>query len=210
MTYLCFRTQGSFHIIYYIRDGLVARGLCDTYKLDPDKNYRFLRLPDEPSKNQSMMRTKRNVDKFKKFSNVLEDLEFTEDQISSIYSIVAAILNLGEIDFKENEDTSSNIENKEVVDSVAELLEVDSKKISWALTNYCVVRDGKAMRKRNSCQEAREARDVFANTLYARLVDYVVNEVNEKLAVGKQILYAYFFYGFIFHINYCLLPPLSC
>lgn len=118
----------------------------------------------------------------------MEDLEFTEDQIAVVYSVVAAILNLGEINFRENDDMSASIENKEFVENVADLLEVDQKKILWALTNYCVIKEGKAIRKRNSCYEAKDARNVLANTLYSRLVDYLINEVNAKLAVGKQIL----------------------
>lgn len=118
----------------------------------------------------------------------MSELEFTEDQISSIYSIIAAILNLGEINFTENDDAVSTIENIETVENIAELLEVDSKKLSWALTNYCVVKNGRAIRKRNSYNEAKDGRDVLANTLFARMVNYIADEINKKLSVGKQIL----------------------
>lgn len=175
-------------MIYFIKDGLASRGLCKSYKLDPEKNYRFLKQPEDEATENILQRIKGNAIEFKTINNTLEDLEFTRNQISTLYAIVAAILNLGETRFGEDENLSAVIENKETVSNVAELLDVDSRKLLWALTNYCIVRDGKATRKRNSCDEARDARDVLANTLYARLVDYIVNEINTKLAIGKQIL----------------------
>lgn len=175
-------------MVYYVRDGLVSRGLSKTYKLETENNNRFLRLQEETRSDDTLMRIKKNATEFKRINNILEDLEFTENQRSVIYSVIAAILNLGDATFAEKEDGSAVLENREVVENVSELLEVDLKKLCWALTNYCVVRDGKAHRKRNSCDEARDARDVLANTLYARLVDYIVNEINNKLSIGKQIL----------------------
>lgn len=129
-----------------------------------------------------------NVNKFKKISSYLEELEFSEEHLIIIYSVVAAILHLGETTFKETEGGLAAIENKETIESFAELMDVDERKIGWALTNYCLIKDGNAIRQRNTCAEARDARDVLANTLYARLVDYIVNLVNNRLSIGKTIL----------------------
>lgn len=159
------------------------------YRLKEDKQYRFLKFNEATTNTKlTSMLFKINVEKFQEISTVMTELEFTDEQISTIYAIVASILNLGETRFVQNDDMSAVIENKEVIENVAELIEVDPKKLLWALINYCVVKDGKAIRKRNSCEEARNARDVLANTLYSRLVDYMVNKVNTTLAIGKQIL----------------------
>lgn len=90
--------------------------------------------------------------------------------------------------FEENDEKVTRIANKEAIENFAELTGVEYKKISWALTNYCLIRGGNAIRKRNTCYEATQARDVLANTLYARLVDYVIGLINNKLAFGKAIL----------------------
>lgn len=71
---------------------------------------------------------------------------------------------------------------------MAEHLGLDPKKFTWALTNYCVIRKGAAVRRRHTCEEAREARDVLANTIYQRLVDWLVNHINEKLTVTRTLL----------------------
>lgn len=168
---------------------MIARGIGEAYKIEEERNYHFLRLPDESSTDQKLIEFKKNAEKFKKLINIMEDLEFTQHQINTVYSIVSAILNLGEINFcEDNTGLSAVIENKEVMKKVAALLEINTKSICWALTNYCVIRNGQALRKRNSCVEAKDVRNVLANTLYARLVDYVTSEVNSKLSIGKQIL----------------------
>lgn len=161
--------------------------MYQSYYLEAKKDYRFLRLPEETD-DMAMNRIKKNVEKFEEISTILGDLEFNENQISVIFSIITAILNLGETKFQENDESSAVIGDKQALQNFAELVDVDSKKICWALSNYCLIRNGEAVRKRNSCHEARDARDVLANTLYARLVDYIVNEVNSKLAIGKRIL----------------------
>lgn len=71
---------------------------------------------------------------------------------------------------------------------MADLLGIDQKKFAWALTNYCVIRKGGPVRKRHSCEEAKECRDVLANTLYQRIVDWIVNTLNYKLTVTRTLL----------------------
>lgn len=44
------------------------------------------------------------------------------------------------------------------------------------------------MKMKNTCDEARNSRDVLANNLYCRFVDYVVGAINDKLEIGKAIL----------------------
>lgn len=71
--------------------------------------------------------------------------------------------------------------------AVAELLGLDSKKFIWALVNYCLVVKGSVIRKKHTCEEAKEARDVLANTLYQRLVDSIINIINYKLSMTRSL-----------------------
>lgn len=43
------------------------------------------------------------------------------------------------------------------------------------------------MRKKHTCEEAKEARDVMANTLYQRLVDWIINVINYKLLMIRSL-----------------------
>lgn len=67
-------------------------------------------------------------------------------------------------------------------------MSVEEKKLVWALTNYCVIQKGTAVRRRHTREEAVQARDVMARALYGRLVDWMVNTMNFKLSYARAIL----------------------
>lgn len=71
---------------------------------------------------------------------------------------------------------------------VAELLEVDSKKLSWSILNYCVIVNGTAVRRKQTISGVLECIRVFAQTLYSRLFDWIVNVINQKLSFTRAIL----------------------
>ena len=108
--------------------------------------------------------------------------------MDTIFSIVAATLVTGQVRFQETETRGAVVENVDAIEKIKLLLKIDPRKFEWALTNYCFVGRGTAVRKGSTVDEARDARDVFANNLYARLVDYLVGLVNSKLKAGVAIL----------------------
>lgn len=130
-----------------------------------------------------------NFRKFKQLERNLISLDFSQNQIDTIYRVLAAILLLGEINFKHVDQSSinSDVESPQLVTNIATLLKIDGKKFQWVLLNHCVVVRGHAERKRHNPDEAREVRDVLANTIYSRLVDYIVNIVNSKLELSRAI-----------------------
>lgn len=186
------RDQSNFHFFYYFYDAMKANNRLAEFDLEGHRNYRYLRISTtKPAESNYTRDTpEKNVIKFHDVENALLDLEFEKETLQSVYGIVAAILLIGEIHYKAGEDLNAraSIDNPELVTKVAKLLKVDEKKFSWALTNYCVIKNGTAERRKHTVDEAREARDSLAAVLYTRLVDYVVNIINQKLAVGRAIL----------------------
>lgn len=71
---------------------------------------------------------------------------------------------------------------------MAGLLNLDEKKFVWSLVNYCAIVKGNVVRKKHNCEEAKEARDVLANTIYQRLVDWIINTINHKFTVTRTLL----------------------
>lgn len=129
-----------------------------------------------------------NVKKFDIIREILVDFDFTEEQRDTIFSSLAAILILGQIEFQEGEEGSGKITNEEEVQKVADLLKLDGKKFKWTLTNYCLVQQGVAIKRKHSLAEAKTSRDCLANNIYSRLVDYVISVINHKLSYGRVIL----------------------
>ncbi|CAH0556906.1 unnamed protein product [Brassicogethes aeneus] len=174
--------QGNFHMLYYVFDGLKHTGKLSEYNLDFDVDYRYLRLSDDTPKDTSA-----NVDKFKKIFAYLEEFDFTAEQIDTILKICSAVLILGEVRFLQTGDNIATLESDDSVKKVADLLNLESKKLTWALTNYVVSKNRSVVRRKNTSEEARDSRDVLANTIYQRLVDYIVEVINQKLEIGKAI-----------------------
>lgn len=115
--------------------------------------------------------------------DILSDTGFSDEKRDSVYRILAAILVLGEINFKEGSE-----DNEEDTQNIADLLSVDEKKLRWALSNYCLIVDGAALKRKHTIGEANNAKEVLANNLYARLVDYIISTINQALAYGRVIL----------------------
>lgn len=164
--------------------------LRDFY-LEGGRHYRYLRIPDVYVKSRlNYIRDdpQGNAVKFKDFELALLALDISQDTLESIYKIFAAILILGDVRFKEGEHRKAALVDPEIVGKVAELLRVDGKKFQWALLNYCLVVKGNVEKRRHTADEARDARDVLAGTIYSRLVDFIVNTINQKLAFNRAIL----------------------
>lgn len=158
-----------------------------TYHLQHNRSHRYLRVLENDTSTTPRNNPEANISKFHELQEVFKEFDFAEEQIETIYRILAAILVLGEVKFKEGDNDNAEIEDGEV-ENVALLLNVDDKKFSWSLMNYCLVNKGVAVRKQHTCDEARSARDVLANNLYCRLIDYIVSFLNHKLSYGRAIL----------------------
>ena len=169
-----------------------AAGKLDNFKLQAGRKYRYLRIPEEQQETKlSYFRDDAvgNVNRLKEFETHLLSIDFHQEQIDNIYEILAAILLLGEVRYKVGDGSSkvAELEEPEMAQRVAELLKVDEKKFQWALVNYCVVEKGTAERRRHTSDEARDARDVLAGTIYTRLVDWIINTIDHKLALGRAV-----------------------
>ncbi|KAL1458693.1 hypothetical protein WDU94_008823 [Cyamophila willieti] len=181
--------QANFHIFYYFYDAMEAAGELDKYFLEPGRKYRYLRAEQTDDKIPKGPREtpEDNVTKFQEIYQNLNDIEFDEIQMEMFSNVLAAILLIGEIQFESSAENTAELSNPEVAANVGKLLTVDEKKFQWSLCNYCVVKSGTAERRRHTKEEAEEAREVLARTLYVRLADWIVNVINLKLSLIRAI-----------------------
>lgn len=162
------------------------------FHLEGCRQYRYLRVPDVYIKsrlNHVRDDPVANSAKFKDFELALLALGMSQDTLESVYKILAAILILGDVRFKDcDHDRKAALVDPRIVGVIAELLEVDEKKFQWSLLNYCIIINRNVEKRRHSADEARDARDVLAGTIYSRLVDFIVNTINQKLAFNRAML----------------------
>lgn len=172
-------------------DYVAAKHELDKYQLTNGRDYRYLRIPEsQPVTKLPYCRDDpdANVKKYEELEEHLKELDFSVEQLDFIKDVLAAIIILGNVRFTTNGDPFAAIENVDVAQKVASLLKLDDKKFQWALLNYCLIKNGSAEKRKHTLDEARDARDVLAGTLYSRLVDWIINMINQKLAFGRAIL----------------------
>ncbi|XP_026818211.1 neither inactivation nor afterpotential protein C [Rhopalosiphum maidis] len=178
--------QKNFHIFYDFLEAAKADHVIKQYHLEEDHRYRY--LVGDGSDERFRFQPMSNVKNFNKLLTCMRDtLEFSDEQLNTTWHILAAILNLGELSVSDDEDGEIKIESVELITKIAELLKVDSKKLSWSFLNYCVVVNGTAVRRKQTISGVYESMRVFAQTLYARLFDWIVNIINLKLSFTRAI-----------------------
>lgn len=192
--------EGNFHIFYYLYDGLEHENKLSSYYLDPmyRDHHRYL------SKTQNSPQV--NIERWKQLKACYKVLGFRDDEIDIVNRLLAAMINLGDIEFAEL-ITNDNTDNKaRVVDvapmhRVAKLLGVEVSDLLDALTSNSVVTRGETITRNNTVLEATASRDAMSKGLYGRLFDWMVNQINmllqfnrpntENLAIGLLDIFGF-------------------
>lgn len=167
-----------------------AENRLEALSLEKNRKHRYLRILDEPTKGPKGAREtpEANVQSYKDFIDNLKTLDWEEEDITILETMLSAILVLGNVRFKEGKSGSAEIENLEEAKKVAKLLSLEEVKFLWALLNYCLIEKGTAVKRKHSTDEARDARDTLASALYKRLIDWMINLINSKLSFMRSVL----------------------
>ena len=109
-------------------------------------------------------------------------LDFNRDEVETVWSIVASVLHIGNLDFMPDEnDNERTLLHMGEVDHVAKLLSVNTGELYEALTSRVIAAHGEVVRKRHNVGDAQVSRDSFAKALYERLFTWIVSHVNSAI-----------------------------
>ncbi|KAF9811956.1 hypothetical protein SFRURICE_021313 [Spodoptera frugiperda] len=182
-------SQANFNLLYYFYDAMEAANRTEELCLEKNRKHRYLRILDEPSKGLKGVREnfENNATLYQEFIENLKVLDWEEEDITFFEAVLASILVLGNVRFKDGKSGTAEIENPDEAKKVAKLLSLEEVKFLWALLNYCLIESGTAVKRRHSTDEARDARDTLASALYKRLIDWMINLINSKLSFMRSV-----------------------
>ncbi|XP_031101638.1 myosin-1-like isoform X1 [Ipomoea triloba] len=177
----CAEGERSYHIFYQLCAGAppVLRGKLNLKGLN---DYKYLR--------QSNCYSISGVDDAEQFQVVVEALDVVhvskEDQ-ESVFSMLAAVLWLGNISFTvvDNENHVEPVVD-EGLSTVANLLGCDVEALKLALSTRKMRVGNDNIVQKLTLIQAIDTRDALAKSIYACLFDWLVEQINKSLAVGKR------------------------
>ncbi|CAG5120933.1 unnamed protein product, partial [Candidula unifasciata] len=138
-----------------------------------------------------------DVNDFSVCDAAMKHLGFGDQERLGIYSLVAAILHLGNVAFEENADDAKGgckvVKSAEdSLQTTASLLGVDKEELRDSLISRVMQATrggtkGTAIKVPLKTVEASNARDALAKSVYSRMFDYIVDMVNKSIPFGSSV-----------------------
>ena len=177
--------ERTFHIFYQFLSGAAPQER-DYFNIDDPSEYALLassgcyRLPNGPFSDDAIA--------MEDVRAAMRTLGFKPKHLSSIFTVLVAILLLSNVQFTEADarDVSASVANMPVLEHVARFLGVPSDDLAQTLTNKTNYVRKELYTVLLSVEQSAVQRDSLMRDLYAILFAYVVETVNHKIAPANR------------------------
>ncbi|KAK2497277.1 hypothetical protein MC885_004028 [Smutsia gigantea] len=208
--------ERNFHIFYQLLEGGEEETLR---RLGLERNPQsYLYLVKGQCAKVSSINDKSD---WKVVRKALTVIDFTEDEVEDLLSIVASVLHLGNTHFAADEESNAQVTTEHQLKYLSRLLGVEGLTLREALTHRKIIAKGEELLSPLNLEQAAYARDALAKAVYSRTFTWLVEKINRSLASkdaespswrGTTVLGLLDIYGFEvfqhnsfeqFCINYC-------
>ncbi|XP_067871726.1 unconventional myosin-IXAa isoform X2 [Heterodontus francisci] len=193
--------ERNYHVFYYLLAGANEEEKKSFHLLEPEKYHYLNQMTKKPlrqtwddyyydSEPDSFSVEGEDLKHdFERLQLAMEMVGFLPTTRKRIFSLLSAILHLGNIKYKKKtyRDDSIDICNPEVLPIVSELLEVKEEMLFEALTTRKTVTVGERLILPYRLSEAITVRDSMAKSLYSALFDWIVFRINHALLNNRDL-----------------------
>ncbi|XP_036098996.1 unconventional myosin-IXa isoform X7 [Molossus molossus] len=174
--------ERNYHVFYYLLAGASEEERLAFHLKQPEE-YHYLNQDCFTVEGEDLKHD------FERLQLAMEMVGFLPKTRRQIFSLLSAILHLGNICYKKKtyRDDSIDICNPEVLPVVSELLEVKEEMLFEALVTRKTVTVGEKLILPYRLAEAVTVRNSMAKSLYSALFDWIVFRINHALLSSKDL-----------------------